>query len=307
MREDLPEIVELARCMGFRHIELVTNGIKISQDQELLHELKHKGLKAVYLQFDGLKKEVYLSIRGRDMTEMRHKAVEATRRAGMCCTLAVTVARGINDREISDILRFGITNIDTVRAIDFQSAARFQGRFELGDKHKGFSMPALTKLIEAQTGIPADSFRSEHMGHPLCNSMSPVFVVNGRIEPLFNYISREDLMGFFARCGREKILDLFDGKKEFFLRHLNNPGGRKLIGKAARIFGRNPFNVIHAKHILLFAKSFMERHSLSRKRVERCCYGISTEQGVFSFCAFNNLYRFPSRQTARGAMREVCS
>jgi uncharacterized radical SAM superfamily Fe-S cluster-containing enzyme len=296
LRKDLPEIVSMARTLGFRHIELITNGIKISQQPELLQELRLKGLKAVYLQFDGLKKEIYLNIRGQDMTEVRHKAIEAARQAGLCCTLAVTVARGINDSEISEVVRFGISNIDTVRAIDFHSATRFSGRFNLGKEKRSYGLPALIRLIESQTGIPAGSFRSEHLGHPLCNAMSPVFVVNGRLEPLFNYISRKDMMDFLGVCRREKVLDLFNGKREFFFRHLSSPGAWKFIAKAQRIFGSNPLNVVRTEHILLFAKGFMERDELSRERVRRCCYGIATEKGVFSFCAFNNLYRFSGQR-----------
>ncbi len=78
----------------------------------MLDELKAEGLTAVYLQFDGLKKETYISIRGRDLTEIRQKSIEAIRNVALCCTLSIAVARGINDHEIGDIVRFGIDNID---------------------------------------------------------------------------------------------------------------------------------------------------------------------------------------------------
>ena len=299
VRKDLPEIVALARGLGYRNIELITNGIKISQRPSLLLDLRENGLTAVYLQFDGLKKETYLKIRGQDMTEVRHTAIEATRQAGLCCTLAVAVTRAVNDEEVGDIIRFGIDNIDTVRAINFQSATRFTGRFELDREHSGYSLPGILKLIEAQTGLPTDTFRSEHMGHPLCNAMSLVFVVNGKLEPLFKYISREDMLRFLGDDSREKVLGLFQGKKEFFSSYLSNPNAWNLITKAAPIFGYNPLNVLRTKHILLFAKSFMERDALDRERVDRCCYGITDAEGVYSFCAFNNLYRFPTRIQAR--------
>ena len=44
---------------------------------------------------------------------------------------------------------------------------------------------------------------------------------------------------------------------------------------------------------------FAERDALDPERVNRCCYGITDTEGVFSFCAFNNLYRFPTRTSAR--------
>jgi hypothetical protein len=302
VRKDLPEIVGLARSLGYRNVELITNGIRIAQDPDLLLELRERGLTAVYLQFDGLRRETYLAIRGRDMGEVRERAVAAIRRAWLCCTLAVAVTRGVNDDELGDVVRFGIANIDTVRAINFQSATRFTGRFDLPEEHGGYPLPALLRLLESQTGLPADTFRSEHLGHPLCNAMSLVFVVDGRLEPLFKYVTREDLVRFLGDDARETVLGLFRGKREFFLNYLCNPRAWGVIAKAAPIFGRNPFNVLDAKHILLFAKSFMERDALDPERVARCCYGITDTDGVYSFCAFNNLHRFPDRlRAARGA------
>ena len=226
------------------------------------------------------------------MTEFRHKAVSAIREAGLCCTLAVVVTREVNEGEIGDVVRYGLENIDVVRAINFQSAARFTGRFGLNDHYEGYSMQDLLKLIEAETGIATDTFRSEHIGHPDCNAMSPVFVVNGKLEPLFKYISKEDSLAFFGNEPRKKIMATFAGKKEFFFRHLFNPNAWKLIAKAAPIFGSNPYNMLRTDHLLLFAKSFMETGSLDPQRIDQCCYAIAGEKGIFSFCAYNNLHRF---------------
>jgi uncharacterized radical SAM superfamily Fe-S cluster-containing enzyme len=299
LRADLPAIVALARGLGHRNVELVTNGIRIAREPELLPVLRASGLTAVYLQFDGLRRETYLAIRGRDMTAVRRDAVAAARRAGLCVTLAVAVTRGVNDAELGDVVRFGIDNIDTVRAINFQSATRFTGRFPAGVAERGYALPELLDLLEAQTGVPASSFRSEHMGHPLCNAMSFVFVKGGRLEPLFAYVSRDDLLRFLGDDGRDKVLALFGGKQAFFSCYLSNPGAWKLIRKAAPIFGWNPLNVLRTPHLLLFAKSFMERDGLDPERVARCCYGITDTDGVYSFCAFNDLRRFPERTAAR--------
>lgn len=91
MRDDLPEIIKIAKELGFRNIELVTNGIMIRVLPDLLVEFKEKGLTAVYLQFEGLEKETYEKIRNRDMTKVRARAVEVIRNTGLQCTLAVTV------------------------------------------------------------------------------------------------------------------------------------------------------------------------------------------------------------------------
>jgi len=295
LHRDLTAIVAHARRLGYRNVELITNGIRVRRRPELLRELARAGLTAVYLQFDGLRAATYRTIRGQDMTEVRHASIAAARAAGLCVTLAVAVTRGVNDDEVGDVVRFALANVDTVRAINFQSATRFTGRFDVPQAGDGYDLPGILELIERQAGVPADSFRSEHMGHPLCNAMSPVFVVDGRLEPLFKYVTRDDLLAFLGDDARDTVLGLFAGKREFFTRYLCNPGAWRLIAKASPIFGKSPLGVLRSKHLLLFAKSFMERDALDPERIARCCYGITDAEGVYSFCAFNNLYRFPGR------------
>ncbi len=292
LRDDLPEIVALAKQLGFRNIEIITNGIRINREPAFLKALKTSGLTAVYLQFDGLKPATSLRIRGQDMSAVRRGAVAAIRATGLCCTLAVVVTRGVNENEIGPIVDFGIDNIDVVRAINFQSAARFSGRFSLNDHYRGYDLPELLALIEAETGIGADTFRAEHLGHPSCNAMSPIYIANGVREPLFKYIQKDDLLAFLGARRREIILDGFSGKRDFFFRHLCNANAWRLIAKAAPIFGRNPHNALQRKTILLFAKSFMEKQALDPQRMRQCCYAITGQGGVFSFCAYNNLHRF---------------
>ena len=258
----------------------------------MLDELKAEGLTAVYLQFDGLKKETYISIRGEDLTEVRQKSIEAIRNAALCCTLSVAVVRGINDHEIGDIVQFGIDNIDVVRAINFQAATPFEGRFEIAESYNGFRLKEILHLIEDQSGVPADTFLSESIGHPQCNALSMVFVVDDRLMPIFKYISSDDLRSFLGKGHRGKVLDAFAGKKTFFFRHLINPKAWQLLAKAAPIFGHNPYNMLHTKHIILFAKGFMDKDALDEERVNKCRYAITCEDGVFSFCAYNNFYRF---------------
>jgi uncharacterized radical SAM superfamily Fe-S cluster-containing enzyme len=297
LREDLPDIVALAKRLGYRHIELITNGIRIAREPAWLNALRDRGLTAVYLQFDGLGRETLLRIRGRDMRSVRRNAIAAVRRADLCCTLAVVVTRGVNDQEIGDIVRFAVDHIDVVRAINFQSATRMAGRFGVSGTNQGFALRELVDRIAEQTGVGADTFLSEHMGHPACNAMSLVFVVDGRIEPLFKYIRHDDLMRFLGADRREKVLAAFAGKADFFSRYLCHPAAWKLIAKAAPIFGNNPTNVLQSRSLLLFAKSFMEREALDPQRMAQCCYAITGPTGVFSFCAYNNCHRFAETQT----------
>ena len=294
LHPDLPEIIEFAKSSGFKNIELISNGIRISREPDYLPILKKAGLTAVYLQFDGLSKETHLAIRGRNMIKVRRKSVQAIRKAKLCCTLAIAVARGINDREIGDIIRYGIENIDTVRAINFQSASRFAGRYELAPDTSGYSLDELTTLIERESGLDPGGFLTDVLGHSHCNAISLVYVIGDRLVPLFNYLSRDKVLSFMGRDKQRTIQDLFMGKERFCRKYLFDPKSWQLLIEAAAIFGDRPTlkSVLQARHLLLFAKSFMERESLDLNRIEQCCYGIAADDGVYSFCSYNNLHRF---------------
>lgn len=297
LHQDLPAIINYARQLGFTNIELITNGIRLSREKDYLSRLVEKGLTSVYLQFDGLEKNTHETIRGQDMTEVREKSIAAIRRQQLCCTLAVAVTPGVNDHELGNIVRFGIANIDTIRAINFQSAARFTGRFEITEAGTGFSLSSLIQLIEAQSHIEEGGFSSNILGHPQCNAMSLVYIIDGALKPLFNYLTDDRLMNYLGKDKRTKILDLFSGRDRFYRKYLADPKAWKLLLEAAAIFGDRPSmkSILSARHILLFAKSFMEKDTLQPDRVERCNYAIAKTDGVYSFCAYNNLYRFKSK------------
>ena len=65
VRKNLGEVIALARQLGFIHIELIINGIRIAREPHLLNEWKTQGLKAIYLQFDGLEAATHIALRGR--------------------------------------------------------------------------------------------------------------------------------------------------------------------------------------------------------------------------------------------------
>ena len=294
LHPQLGAIVELASSRGFGNIELVTNGIIVSSAHDYLDELVGRGLTAVYLQFDGLSEKTYQAIRGQDMSRVRHRSIAAIRQTGICCTLAVAVTRGVNDQELGDIVRFGIANIDTVRAINFQAATPFAGRYELDSDERGYSLAELVALIEAQVEMDEGGFVSDLFGHPRCNAMSLVYVIDGRLKPLFSSISPQTRRSFLGRDPRQILLDLFRGKEYFCRKYLISPRTWKFLAEAADIFGteRQLQSLLKASHILLFAKSFMDRPALDPSRLDQCCYGIATDEGVYSFCAYNNLHRF---------------
>ena len=121
IRNDLVDLVQKAKEVGFRHVEINTNGVRLSQSVDYCKELKAAGVSTVYLQFDGLTPDVYKFIRGVDLLETKMKAIENCRQAGLhSLVLVVTLVKGVNDNQLGDIINFAAQNFDVIRCINVQ-------------------------------------------------------------------------------------------------------------------------------------------------------------------------------------------
>jgi hypothetical protein len=298
LHPELPRFVELARDRGFEHVEVVTNGVRICERPELARDLADRGLKALYLQFDGLRPETHRAIRGRDLRVVRTGAIEAARRAGLCVTLAVTVARGVNEHELGEVVQFATRRLETIRAVNFQAATPFGGRFGVDAAH--FGLAELVGLIREQTGLPRSAFVSRGLGHPTCNALClayPDAAKPGGLAPLFSGLGEAMIERLLGEDPRRTVIELFRGRSAFLRGRLGGPAGMALISRGATSLGTNVLRTILGPPLILFAKSFQPGPALCAERLGECCYGLATPEGVWSFCAYNHQHRFPRQGT----------
>jgi uncharacterized radical SAM superfamily Fe-S cluster-containing enzyme len=114
------DILKLAKSKPIRHIMLNTNGVRIARDKELVSALAdlRPGFE-VYLQFDSRERAGLESLRGADLRRVREDALANLERAGISTTLVCVVKKGVNDREISGIVRHAL-EYSCVRGVTFQ-------------------------------------------------------------------------------------------------------------------------------------------------------------------------------------------
>jgi uncharacterized radical SAM superfamily Fe-S cluster-containing enzyme len=148
VRDDLPALVERACDLGFDHVQVNTNGIRLAVEDGYAHRLADAGVTAIYLQFDGLTRETYRAIREADILDEKHAAIAACREADLPVVLVPTVVPGTNDHELGDIVRFGLANRDIVRSINFQPVAQF-GRHDETDPAR-FSLDVAAQRLADQ-------------------------------------------------------------------------------------------------------------------------------------------------------------
>ena len=143
------DILATARKRPIKHLMINTNGVRIAQDFEFVEKLAQSGLHGleIYLQFDSLNNEVTQTLRGADLSRIRKQALDNLNRVGLSTTLVVTVAKGVNDHDIGNIIRFA-TKQPCVRGVTLQPI-QFAGRTEnVNSKNRLTVSEIRRKIIE---------------------------------------------------------------------------------------------------------------------------------------------------------------
>ncbi len=114
------EVLDATKRRPIRHVMINTNGLRIAREPGFAERLAayNPGFE-VYLQFDSLKRDALMELRGADLSAVRVQALEALERAGVSTTLVVTLKKGVNDDEIANIVRFAL-KWRCVRGVTFQ-------------------------------------------------------------------------------------------------------------------------------------------------------------------------------------------
>lgn len=148
-------IVKQARDMGFSHIQMATNGIRMA-DAGFAAAAAEAGLHTLYLQFDGVGEEAHRATRAYPgIWEKKLACLENCRKLDLKVCLVPTIVRGINSDQVGNIFRFALENIDTVSAISYQPVA-FTGRIDHEQRAaQRYTLGHLAHDIAAASGASA--------------------------------------------------------------------------------------------------------------------------------------------------------
>ena len=325
LREDIVDIVKIAKEEGFSHVQLNTNGIRLAFEPKLLERLYNAGVNTLYLSFDGVTphtnpKNHYEIPRVFYNTRMINAEREKHGLPGRGIVLVPTVINTVNDFEVGDILRFGLRHIDVVRSVNYQPVS-LVGRITRADVKKyRITIPDVIKRLADQTGIvekndffPIPSvtsishFIEEILGapkyelttHSVCGMATYLFLDGDKPVPITRFVDVDGLLEYLqARSEEIKKggIKLLEGIK--VLAKLNSFIDKKKQPKDLN-FGKIIFNILtkgnyqalramHHKTLFIGMMHFMDLWNYDIQRVERCCIHYAQPDGrVVPFCAFN--------------------
>lgn len=180
VREDLAEIIAAAGEAGCRYVQLNTNGIRLGESEEYVKELAEAGLSFVFMQFDGTDDDIYRKLRGRELLEIKTKAIENCGKYNLGVTLVPTLVPSVNIRDIGNIIKFAISKTPAVRGVHFQPVSYFGRIPELPDDHLRFTLDELLHEIESQAGdlVPMDTIFPSRCDHPMCGFHGDYIAMN---------------------------------------------------------------------------------------------------------------------------------
>ncbi len=284
LRDDLPQLIRYAKSLGCPYVQLNTNGIRLAEDMPYVQALAQAGLSFVFLQFDGVTEEVYRTLRGRDLFEIKRKAIENCGRCRLGVTLVPTVVRGVNETALGDIIRFGALLSPVVRGIHFQPVSFF-GRYpERPEEGQRYTLDELLSDICRQTGLPFDAFLPSCCDHPLCGFHAAFLTsFDGTLTPV-NHRKNS------CQCGRTTAAQ----NREYIGRHWTRRDKTMTDAEGTLAEGVLSAGVpnmelflrqMRAGSFTLTAMAFQDAMNLDVERLHRCSLHVYDNGTIKPFCA----------------------
>jgi len=319
LRDDLPELIRYGLEKGINHIEVNTNGLRVSKDLAYFERLRDAGMSTLYLSFEGLTPEPYVKSRGIDLHELKFKVVENSRKIGFSSIMLVpTIARGVNEDQLGDIIRYAIKNQDVISGVNGQPIS-LAGRVS-AEKRRNLriTIPEVTRLIEEQTdgqikqtdfypipfvasiaraiGVIRGRVYPEFSVHPCCGVGTFVFAEGDKIVSINRYINVEKFVESLSNIvryssgGKVGIRAKWELLKS--LRHVKLGILRKLISSLYKKGTYPSIAKIMHKMIMVGMMHFMDAYNFDLQRAQMCAIHYALPDGrIIPFCTYNTIHR----------------
>ncbi|MBD8057159.1 radical SAM protein [Rhodococcus ruber] len=319
------DFVDLAQATPIRNININTNGIRLASDKRFaaaLGERNGRNGKAVniYLQFDGFDERTHREIRGKDLREIKARALDNCAEVGLTVTLVAAVERGLNEHELGAIVEYGLTH-PAVRSVAFQPVTH-SGRHVEFDPMTRLTNPDVIALIGEQLPqwLRKSDFFPVPCCFPTCRSITylitdgtpgePDFVAVPiprliNVEDYLDYVSNRVVPDYGIRAALEKLwsASAFMGTQTT----------EEKLARTAEIFDCGPggscgidlpgaARELADRAFMIVVQDFQDPYTLNVRTLMKCCVEEITPDGrLIPFCAYNSVgYREQVRQQMTG-------
>ncbi len=327
IRDDILDVIKIAREEGYEHIQLNTNSIRAAFDPDFPRKVRETGSNVIYTSFDGPSPRS----NPKNFWEIP-AALENYKKAPLGVVLVPTVIGGVNDQYLGDIIRFGLSNIDAVRAVNFQPVSLVGRMPDRMREKQRITIPGAIKKIEQQTDgmlgredfftVPSTTKVSNFIEalkgkdtyklsiHFACGMGTYIFKDDDKVIPITRFIDVRGMFEYMGELGDEIKSSSFKRLKKVestsklllslkkFVDYEKAPKDFRLKDMVYNAFTEGDYHglkAFHYKSMFIGFMHFMDPYTYDVDRVERCDIHYAMPDGrVVPFCAFNvipELYR----------------
>ncbi len=156
------EACAYAKKVGYFNVQAATNGLRFALEPEFAFQAKEAGFDLAYFQFDGVSNDANSHRHISNLFDVKRRAIEIMRAAGIQILPVTTVVNGINDSQVGPILDFSLANSDVLDGVSFQPVS-FTGRDEevTDDQRRArrYTTSHLAHALSRHTGGKIDVYR----------------------------------------------------------------------------------------------------------------------------------------------------
>jgi 7,8-dihydro-6-hydroxymethylpterin dimethyltransferase len=318
LRGDFFDIIRMAKEIGFSHIQIHTNGLKLAQSIDYCQRLKDEKVNSVYLRFNGTTNTTNRLI------GLHKQALENIRKVDLNIVLDSVLIGNKNVHESGKIVRYALDNIDVVRGVHFQPLffngnsstitieqrqsqhvdliqmftaieKEFLGMISREDFYPTSIVYPISQLIEMLIHEPQIEFTP----HPACGGSTYIFLEDGKPLPITRFINVDALVDFINKESKKKgplrKLRFATALVKNIVTFTNNnkaPGefDLKQIAKDAAIGGSEfALRKYHHKTLIIGSMWYQDIWNLNIDRLQRCVIHCPTFEGIVPFCSYAGL------------------
>jgi len=323
IHKQILHFIDLARARPIKVVVLNTNGIRLAGDRGFVAALAERNTPgrplSIYLQFDGVDELTHRRIRGRDLREIKQRALDNCAAAGLNVTLVAAVEKGINEHEVGPVIEYGLAH-PAVRSVAFQPVSH-AGRHVEFDPLTRLTNSDIIHAIAAQLPkwFRAGDFFPVPCCFPTCRSITYLLTDGApgtddfslvpiprliEVGDYLDYVSNRVIPDLAIREALEKLwsasANLGAAPTDERLRAIT---AALDCGDACGVDLPQVIRNITDHVFAIVVQDFQDPYTLNTKQLRKCCVEEITPDGrIIPFCAYNSV---GYREQVRAAMSGV--
>lgn len=308
LHPDFAAMIDLALAQGVAQISVSTNGLALLENKALRDLFKRTGA-IVALQFDSFSPAANLFFRGQDLTTQKKALISLLEAEDIHYSLVATVAKGINDAEISAIADFFFQS--KALTLMFQPLSFTGNATSMDTTSHRLTIPCLVHQLEKSQYIQKGDFNALPCSHFSCFALSYYLQLeDGQYTSLKSFLGEEDFINIC--CNR--ILPGLDGEGfDIIQERLYNLWSaadscqlnEKVLARIKNILctmSQQPLStrqkiLIGAQHLkAIFIHHFMDVDTMDWERLTKCCNPYpQVGERLIPMCAENIFFQAKRR------------